>query len=256
MGVHEPYHEDGAGNILPELVRVKTAHQHAEQAQEEASKYISALLEVGCALVKSFRAAQSKRVAANKVVIAQQEAVAAFRRVGTCWSKTRALQEAWFRASKSCRQPSRNAAALAAASVAAAKQLLTVEAAADKAAADEAVCHTKREGCEAKIMFIKAKMVEAEALEVVWRRQRDQLRARLGAAYLESLKSRAAAQEAADRRSALQAWCARSENLHLQFEASTVSAVEALRAEAYDTKQVEQAYEAARKMPKHTSCGS
>merc|ERR1719183_2667841 len=120
----------------------------------------------------------------------------------------------------------------------------------EEAAAEEALCRAKREAREAEALAAEAVKVKAEAFEVDWKRRRDELRAGLGAAHLETLKSRAAAQEAAERRSALQAWCARAENLHLQLEASKFSAVEALRAEAYNSKQVEEAYEA-RKRQRH-----
>merc|ERR1711959_688722 len=103
---------------------------------------------------------------------------------------------------------------------------------------------------EAEVLAAEEMRAKADALDVDWKRQRDELRARLGAAHLESLKSRAAAQEAAERRSALQAWCSRTENLHLQLEASKFSAVEALKAEAYNAKQVDEAYDA-RKRQRH-----
>merc|ERR1719183_279282 len=113
----------------------------------------------------------------------------------------------------------------------------------EEAAAEEALCRAKREAREAEALAAEAVKVKAEAFEVDWKRRRDELRAGLGAAHLETLRSRAAAQEAVDRRSALQAWCARTENLHLQLEASTCSAVEALRSDVYNTRQVAEAYE-------------
>lgn len=255
---------DHKGNIGPpsgamsscnhEQVRAEAAHElvqaRVEQAQEHLSNCLEALLESGHAFSKSFRKAQAQKVALKRVTSIQESANVAFARLQASWQTTRALQEAWLKAHMSCREPVRNVAAAVTVSTSAAMQLAEAQAVMEEAAAEEALCRAKREAREAEALAAEAVKVKAEAFEVDWKRRRDELRAGLGAAHLETLKSRAAAQEAVDRRSALQAWCARTENLHLQLEASKFSAVDALKAEAYNAKQVEEAY-VARKRHKY-----
>jgi len=230
---------------MHELVLARVVH-----AQESASHSVKALAEVGHALVKSFRKGKGLKVAANKVSCAQEEAFAAFDQLGVSWEMTRKLQEAWLSASMLCRAPLMKVTVAESAHAVAVLKLSALETVTKEAIAAESLLRAKREAREADMSAVERKRVEAEALEAEWRWQRDELRARLGAAHLETLKSRAAALEATERRSALQAWCSRTENLHLQLEASKCSAVHALRAETYNTKQVEEAY-ALRKRPRH-----
>merc|ERR1712190_281682 len=113
-----------------------------------------------------------------------------------------------------------------------------------QAAVEEARCQQKWQACESEISAAEKARIEAGDAEAKWRKQRDELRAKLGAVHLDTLKSRAAAEEAEERRAALQTWCKRSENLQFQLDTTKVSAVEALKAEAYNARQVEEAYEA------------
>lgn len=219
-------------------------------AQENASNCVRVLLEAGEAFVKSFRRAAASKVAVSRVLCAKEHATAAFKQLRNAWDTARTLQETWLRSAISCREPLRVAALAADAAATASNELAEADALVEEATADEALRRVKREAREVEITASEVAKVEADALELHWRRRRDELRAHLGTAHLDSLKSRAAALEATERRSALQAWCARTENLHLQLEASKVSAVEALRAETYNARQVQEAYEA-RKRQRH-----
>jgi len=218
-------------------------------AQEKASVCVRLLLEAGQAFVRSFRKLPARNLAAKSVACAQEEVTMTFHQLSDSWETARANQEAWAEAAAACREPSRKVAVATAAADAAADRLAEVEAAVKEAAADESLRRFKLEVREKETLAAEAAKVDAEALEEHWKKRRDELRAHLGAAHLESLKSKAAAREAVERRSALKAWCSRAENLHLQLEASKFSAVEALKAETYDSKQVLAAYES-RKRPR------
>lgn len=184
----------------------ESVQARVEQAQESSSQCAKALLVAGHAFVNSFRKAKAVTVTASRVSCAHGEALAAFDRLHSSWETTRRMQEGWLRANKPCREPLRKLVIVATVSTAALERFAEVENVTKEAAADEALCRAKRDVREAEVMAAQAARVEADVLDAEWKRRRDELRARLGAAHLESLKSRAAAREAAERRSALQAW--------------------------------------------------
>jgi len=232
------------GESTLDQTRFELSQARAKQEQDRVSQCVQSLVEAGHALVKSFRSAKSKQLNAQKLVAIKANATTSFSRLQETWQAMQMSQSEWVKASLCCREPRRRAAIALAHVEAAAHQLTLAEELTRNAALDESLRRDKQNTRELEIQAEEKARADAEASEAVWRSRRDEIRARLGTAHLETLKSKAAAQEANDRRSALQAWCARTENLHLQFEASKFSAVEALRAEAYNERQVEDAYQA------------
>merc|ERR1712139_66185 len=112
----------------------------------------------------------------------------------------------------------------------------------------------RRIECETEIDRLRSTTVEAEAEEASSRRKRDELKASLGAAKLELKAARTAEKERASGRDAVYKHYARAgndvkEELALVRssagdEQKALSAIQALKAEAYDANQVVEAYEA------------
>jgi hypothetical protein len=72
--------------------------ERADAAREGTSSAISAMVEVGLALVESFSMTQSREVRADEVKQVSSSAKSAFKSLGPSWAACRHAQEAWKKA--------------------------------------------------------------------------------------------------------------------------------------------------------------
>lgn len=218
--------------------------QRVEDVEERTSQAMSTLVEAGLAFAEEL---QALKVRSKALEAARQSAAASFRQFSAAWQAARRLREPWRRALGLRRRPAREALLEAAASAAACRRAAEEEKEHAAAEAEVRARQAKREACEVEVEAARALRDAAEADEAMWRRRRDELRVALGSTYLALLRSSAAVQGAASEQEALRAWCTRNDNLQMRMESNATSAVEVLRAEQYNAKQVEEAYQAKKK---------
>lgn len=118
-----------------------------------------------------------------------------------------------------------------------------------EAADEETLRRERREACEDEVGDLTTACEVAASEEASCRREREELRTALGSAHLAVLRSGAAAEEAASEQEALRSWCSKSNEVQHRVELATSSAVKFLRSEQYNSRQVEDAYQA-RQRPK------
>eukprot|EP00444_Apocalathium_aciculiferum_P059660 CAMPEP_0183596894 /NCGR_PEP_ID=MMETSP0371-20130417/175935_1 /TAXON_ID=268820 /ORGANISM="Peridinium aciculiferum, Strain PAER-2" /LENGTH=508 /DNA_ID=CAMNT_0025808805 /DNA_START=8 /DNA_END=1530 /DNA_ORIENTATION=- len=113
-----------------------------------------------------------------------------------------------------------------------------------EAADEETLRRERREACEDEVGDLTTACEVAASEEASCRREREELRTALGSAHLAVLRSGAAAEEAASEQEALRSWCSKSNEVQHRVELATSSAVKFLRSEQYNSRQVEDAYQA------------
>merc|ERR1712232_917955 len=237
-----------------ELARIdkvlEKAQERAKTAQEAAVQNVSELREAMSTLADSMRGG-------GEVKMAQQELKASVRNLGSAFQRLKTASEARSKAYVLQRKSARSASECSAAC----KQANACQAMADRdcVRSDEELVSSKalRIECEAEIDRLRSTAAEVEAEEASCRRKRDELKASLGAAKLELKAARTAEKESASGRDAVYKHYARAGNdmkvelavvrSSAEDEQKALSAIQALKAEAYDANQVVEAYEAKKK---------
>lgn len=224
------------------------AQQRAEASRETAGQAAQALAEAGLSFVESFGKTQSRPVKVDQVKAAQSAARAAFRQLQSSSTAVKKSREAHCKATTLRRKAAQRFLAGVTAESEAAKWLGAAEHEYSEAAAEEEAKRGERGLREADLAAAEGARGAAEMEEAETKRRRDELKAAQPGMKELVRVARAAEKEAALERQALHAACSKVEKAQLQLEEAKNSAVQTLKAEEYDTKQVEQAYEQKRKV--------
>lgn len=245
-----------------EALREKT-RQRLETTCESTAHASASLLEAGYTFTDCLQGARDQAVSATRVKAGQQAVKSSFRQASTIWQKAKHSLESLMKAavshSRSIQKESSTAGALAEMRT----RLESAERDHREAVLSEETCRAARATLTKEVAAADAARHAAEVEEVSQKRRKAECKSTLSAAREALRPARAAEKQAAVERTALLNHYSKSERGHIKEELSAakssaqdaLSAVMALKGEAYDANQVEEAYQAqAKKKQKVEAC--
>jgi len=223
------------------------AHQRSEAAREVATGAVASCVEAGAALAEAMKRTEQRPARAEEARAAQAHTRAAFRQLHSAWTASRRAKEALLKAISARSKAAHRVRDARAANEVAVAELAEADSVIAAAEGNDAAVVEERRAGEAELAQFEAARDEAEAKEARLKQHRDELREQKESAKGEIKQLRAAVKEAKAKRKAVACSFSKVERKAMRVEVAKTTALERLRSEEYDDKQVEQAYELKKK---------
>eukprot|EP00930_Biecheleria_cincta_P046342 TRINITY_DN31958_c0_g1_i1.p1 TRINITY_DN31958_c0_g1~~TRINITY_DN31958_c0_g1_i1.p1 ORF type:complete len:1592 (+),score=415.02 TRINITY_DN31958_c0_g1_i1:431-4777(+) len=225
---------------------VSKTQQQADSSREKVLEALQAFTESGNWFAESLQKTQSRPVKADQVKAAVTATKAVFRPLKSSWD---AVKKARIAQVKALGQRRLAGAKAAQASLAVAEAKLQSRGADEEHAGaekEEAQLKQDRTDREAALVTAEAAKTAAEQQEAEVKNRRDELKGALPAAKEAVKAAQKAEKEATAERQALHTTCSKREREQEKLEAAKSTAVKNLKAEEYDSRQVQKAYDSQR----------
>jgi len=238
---------------------LEKAQERAKDAHENAAAMLPDLREVWGSLAESLYGA-TDGVLQRDVKSVAQDVKSSIRNLCAAWQSVKSAFDSCNKATALRRKSARGQAVAAAGCSEAHARILCADTACKHAAAEAAACAARRVSCEANLENARAASLAVSTEEVGLKRKRDECKVSLAEAKMSLKSARMVEKEAATGRDAVYKHYSKAGEIvkdelaavksSAEEQAKALSAIQALKEEAYDANQVVVAYEAKKKPPR------